>query len=127
MAKTHRIDLRPDLRPEGHGRTPMLYNGKLIGKSNSPIYDAARWLLENHAAWLDDTVETWRGETLCMSGVAGELAKWTVEERKDGKPSLELRRWKPFPARAVLPPAAKTPSRVTMAWADDCWLPGQAR
>jgi hypothetical protein len=69
---SHRIDLQ--LLPHGHGKTPMAHNGKIIGSSGSPIYAAARWLLDNGVAWPDDTVATYRGETLCLSGKAGELA-----------------------------------------------------
>lgn len=47
---THRVDLLP--LPKRHGRTPMVYNGKVIGASNSPIYAAARWPLDNGLAWL---------------------------------------------------------------------------
>jgi hypothetical protein len=96
---THRIDLLP--LPRGHGKTPMRYNGKDIGASNSPIFAAARRLLANNAAWPDDTVATYRGEALCMSGKAGELAKWTVKERDKGRLSLEP--WCAFPGTAQIP------------------------
>jgi hypothetical protein len=61
----HRIDLRPDLRPNGRrcGPMPMFYQGKDIGSSNTPIFAAARWLLENNAAFPDDTIATYRGAT----------------------------------------------------------------
>jgi hypothetical protein len=80
---THRIDLQA---PEkGHGKTRMSYLGQPIGASDSPIFAAARWLLANGLASPDDTVAAYRAkpcnrETLCMSGKAGVLAKWTVEE-----------------------------------------------
>jgi hypothetical protein len=38
----------------------------------------AHWLLANGHASPDDTVATYRGETLCMSGKAGELAPITL-------------------------------------------------
>ena len=85
----------------------MVYNGKAIGASNSPIYAAARWLLDNGAAFPDDTVSTYRGETLCMSGKAGELAKRTVEENNHGNPSLTLRRWRAFQTLGEGSPAAE--------------------
>jgi hypothetical protein len=107
---THRVDLLP--LPKRHGRTPMVYNGKVIGASNSPIYAAARWPLDNGLAWPDDIVETYRGETLCMSGKAGELAKWTVEEAKHGNPSLVLRSWKAFETWEEGSPAAETAQSV---------------
>lgn len=93
----HRIDLRPDLRKEAWGKTPMLYHGKVIGSSDQPEYAAARWLLDNNAALSDDRLETYRGKTMCMSGEIGKLAQWTIEESAHGNPSLRLRRWKPFP------------------------------
>jgi hypothetical protein len=104
---THRVDLLPLPERKRHGRTPMVYNGKAIGASNS-VYAAARWLLDNGAASPSDTVETWRGETLCMSGNVAELAKGTIEETKHGNPSLVLRRWKAFETLEVGSPAAET-------------------
>jgi hypothetical protein len=95
---THRIDLRPDLRPAGrrHGQIPMLYRGKPIGSSDQPEYAAARWLLDNNAAAPEDRLETYRDDTLCMSGIVGKLAKWTVLEHddpgKNNRPTLELAR-----------------------------------
>src|SRR4029450_5264175 len=49
----------------------------------------------------DDTVATYRGETLCMSGKAGELAKWTVKERDKSRLSLEP--WGASPGTAQIP------------------------
>jgi len=111
--RTRRIDLLP--LPNCHGKTPMVYNGKAIGTSNLPIYAAARWLLDNGAAFPDDIVETYRGETLCMSGNAGELAKWTVEETTHGNPSLVLRHWKAFETLGESSLAAKTAESVSVA------------
>jgi hypothetical protein len=65
-------------RGRRHGPKTMLYQGKNIGHSDEPILAAARWLLDNRAAWLDETVVTYRGETLCMSGKVGEMAKLPV-------------------------------------------------
>jgi hypothetical protein len=96
--ETHRIDLRPDTR--GYGPPVMLYNGQSIGKSNAPIYTAARWLLDNKVARPDDIVETWQDGMLAMYGNADELAKWTVTEDDTG---LHVRRWKPFPTVRVAP------------------------
>jgi hypothetical protein len=102
-----RIDLQPD---EKHfGGDTMLFNGKVIGKSEQPIYAAARWLLANNAAAGCDTVATYRGETLSMHGVVGDLAKWTVVETKDGKPaSLYLRPYRPFSSSPVAARTAET-------------------
>lgn len=100
----HRVDLRPDKR--GFGKTMMLFNGKAIGVSNSPIYAAARWLLANNASAEDDT--TYRGETLSMHGKVGDLAKLTAEENKHGNPSLRLARWKAFSSEDVAPRTGET-------------------
>jgi hypothetical protein len=99
----HRIDLREN--PRRYGPTSMFYNGKGVGSSKTPIFAAARWLLDNNAAFPTDRLETYRGETLCMSGIVGELAKWTVTEHDDPgyRPTLELTRWRPFPMHAVRP------------------------
>jgi hypothetical protein len=101
-----RVDLQAPKK--GYRKTLMRYNGKDIGASNSPIFAAARWLLDNNAAFEDDTVETYRGNTLCMSGKAGELAKWTVQENAHGNPSLQLACWRPFPTAALRPRTAKS-------------------
>ena len=61
------------------------------------IYAAARRLLADGVISHSDTIEAWRGDTLCLTGVAGQLAEWTIEERKDGRPSLQLRRYRAFP------------------------------
>src|SRR4029453_7627389 len=51
-----------------------------------------------------------------MSGKAGELAKWTVQENAHGNPSLQLACWRPFPTAAVRPRTAKSsPSQVMRA------------
>jgi hypothetical protein len=51
----------PPCRFAGHQealrrRHHVLFNGKVIGKSEQPLYDAARWLLANNAAGEDDTI-----------------------------------------------------------------------
>jgi hypothetical protein len=48
-----------------------------------------------------------RGAALApRSGKASELAKWTVQENADGKPSLQLVPWRAFPTAAVVPRTA---------------------
>jgi hypothetical protein len=97
-----RVDLQPRVPNErSFGGETMLFNGKAIGKSEQPLYDAARWLLANNAAAEGDaaegdTIAIYRGETLSMHGIVGDLAKWTVVESKQGDPSLRLRRYVPF-------------------------------
>jgi hypothetical protein len=110
----HRIDLQPRKPNEPHfGGETMLFNGKAIGKSEKPLYDAARWLLANNAAAESDTVATYRGETQCMGGLVGVLAKWTVEERKNGRPSLRLVPYKAFSSGAVGSRTGETGSEGT--------------
>jgi hypothetical protein len=108
----HRIDLRPDL--PGGGKTPMVYLGALMFMRNE--YVAARWLLGTGRALPTDRLETYRGDMLCMSGVVGKLAKWTVLEHDDpgkhNRPTLELARWRPFPTHAVGSPAPETHPQV---------------
>jgi len=100
---SHRIDLQSDKR--GYGADTLVHNGKAVGKSEKPIYAAARWLLENNAAFAGDTVATYRGNTLSMSGIVGDLAKLTVVEHDDpgrhGRPTLEIVPWSAFPTHAV--------------------------
>jgi hypothetical protein len=81
----------------------MCYRGQLIGRAHPPIFAAARWLLANGKADPGDRVEAYRGDTLCGSGKAGELAKWTVRENDHGNPSMQLVRWKPFPSTRTRP------------------------
>jgi AAA domain len=52
------------------------------------------------------------GKTLCMSGKAGELAKWTVRENDHGNPSLWLVKYVPFLAATVRPKIGKSLSEV---------------
>jgi len=113
---THVISLRPDLRKnkKAHGPLAMLYCGVVIGSSRQPIYDAARYLLDSDRAEPGDRVETWRGEVLCMSGVAGDLAKRTVVENDHGNPAFQLRRWKAFSADTVAPRTAKSDFQADM-------------
>jgi hypothetical protein len=117
----HRIDLRPDMRPGGRqwGKTPMLYRGEVIGSSHDPEYAAARWLLDDGMAAPEDRLETYRGETLCMRGIVGKLAKWTVVENKDGDPTFTLSHWKPFPGSSVGSPAPETASEIPISAPED--------
>jgi hypothetical protein len=109
------IDRRIDLElPQRDASYParrydtMFYQGREIGRSDVPICAAARWLLGEGIAGPDDVIGTYRGETLCMYGRAGELAEWTVRENRNGRPSLQLAVWGPFAAAAGGPISAKT-------------------
>jgi hypothetical protein len=81
----------------------------LSGDYGTTIYDVARRLLEEGAD-SHDTVETRRGSILSMSGVIGELAKWTIEERRKG--GLRLAPWKPFPRSTIASRTGKRQSPV---------------
>jgi hypothetical protein len=107
--------LRVDLQPpkKRFGGDTMLFNGKVIGKSERPLYDAARWLSANNAAAEGDTIATYRGGTLSMHGIVGDLAKWTVVETKHGNPSLYLRRYEPFPGSRAGSQAASGDGQAT--------------
>jgi hypothetical protein len=107
----HRIDLEPSKR--GFGGDSMFLDGVLIGKSEESLYAAARWLLANGAAEPDDTVATYRGGTLCMSGRVGHLAKLTTIETKSGKPSLYLRRYEAYSGPRVEPQTGETGEQAT--------------
>src|SRR5262245_10353639 len=61
------------------GLGPMKHCVDLTGDYKTTIYAAARRLLACGANPAD-TIETWRGGKLSMSGVIGECAKWTVKE-----------------------------------------------
>jgi hypothetical protein len=107
-----RVDLQP---AEKHfGGDTMLFNGKVIGKSEQPLYAGARWLLANNAAAEGDTIATFRGETLSMHGIVGDLAKWTVVETKHANPSLCLRHYEPFSGPPVASPAGEAPEPATI-------------
>jgi hypothetical protein len=73
---------------------------ELDGNYRWNIYQAARKLIAQGASE-GDTVETWRGGKLSMSGNVGKLAKLVVRESHHGKPSFELAKWKAFPTNAV--------------------------
>lgn len=75
---THRIDLG---RMTGPSMTTVChYLGDEAFRSRSPIYDGARWLLDNGHAEATDTLSTYRDGVRCMSGIVGRLADWTVAE-----------------------------------------------
>lgn len=93
----HRIDILPRSDGRRYGPEPFAYNGKEIGKSKEPILTAARWLLDNGVAFPEDLIETYRNGCLSLSGIVGQLAKLTVSESENGRPSLSLRKWRPFP------------------------------
>jgi hypothetical protein len=87
--KTHRIDLTD--APEDKAK--MSYSGRDLGLSRQPLFAAARKLLAEGLAEPDDRIETWRGETKCLSGPVWAAAKLSVDA---GRPAFT--RWRPFAA-----------------------------
>lgn len=77
----------------------MIYPVDLTNDYATSIYAAARTLLAN-GALPADMIETYRNGKLSMSGNIGICAKLTVIENKNGRPSLSIRRWRPFAAVA---------------------------
>jgi hypothetical protein len=108
---THVITVEPieleKYTPE-HAPAPMVYRGEVIGASRQPVYDAARYLLDNDLAGPDDVIEVWRDGARCMYGVVGEVAKLIVEESRKGNPTLKLRPYRLFDT-STLP--GRTPSQ----------------
>lgn len=74
--KTHRIDLLP----ARSDRAKMVYAGRDLGLSRQSLFDAARKLLADGLAEPDDRIETWRGDTKCLSGPVWAAAKISVSE-----------------------------------------------
>lgn len=114
VMKVHRIDLIRPREGKQYGPIPMWYRGQPIGRANAPIFAAARWLLANGHAEPGDTIAIYRGDTLCMSGKAGELAKWTVKERDKGGLSLEI--WRPYSPVPPLAPESSSLARRASVW-----------
>jgi hypothetical protein len=75
----------------------MAYKGHLLGVSRTPLFSAARKLLQLELAQPEDRIETYRDNILSMAGPVWAAAKLTVdEERSSGAPTFRL--WKPFNA-----------------------------
>jgi hypothetical protein len=91
-----------------------VHRADLAGDYGATIYDVARQLLADGAD-PDDMVATWRGGVLSMSGIIGELAKWTVRDSPGG--TFRLVRYEPFSMRRVRGVAAKSgvPAMVAAA------------
>ena len=76
----HKIELTQYKRD----KVAMFYNSTPIGISSEPLFEAARFLLSEGKASHDDIVETYRGETKCMSAKVGIAATKTVKEDRLG-------------------------------------------
>ena|SRR6476659_5167495 len=74
---------------------------KIVSESQT-LFKEARRLLAEGIAEPGDRIETWRGNTLCLSGPVWAAAKLTVdEEGSNGAPRFKL--WKPFAAGTSAP------------------------
>lgn len=83
----------------------MFYNGSNIGLSNEPLFYAARWLLINGKADAKDTIETYRGSTMCLRAKVGDAAKLSVKETDAG--FFGFVPWKPSPFAKGLYPSGQ--------------------
>jgi hypothetical protein len=91
---THKVHLT---RTNLAGKCAMTHNGQSLGVSKTPLFSAARKLLQLDLAQPEDRIETYRDNILSMAGPVWAAAKLTVhEETTDGKPRFAI--WKPFPA-----------------------------
>ena len=71
---------------------------KIQISGNTSICREARRLLDDGAS-PDDTIALYRGDMLCVSGIIGKLAKYTLSETAHGSPTFIWRKWKPFEMR----------------------------
>jgi len=106
----HRIDLDPAYRVDcrgrwsGHGMAVMNYEGRGIGESKQPLYDAARYLLAHGLALPSDLIGTYREGALCLRSTVGRAAKLTIVE--DSRTGPRIVAYRPFPKERT---ATKTP------------------
>jgi hypothetical protein len=91
----------------------MLHTVDLTGDCRTTGYTAARRLLAEGADPAD-TIETYRGGKLSMSGIIGKFAALTVAENDHGNPTLQLRPYKPFPTVRLAATAPKTGLPATL-------------
>jgi hypothetical protein len=89
-------------------RYRVTYAGRELGVWKSPETSAARALLEAGHAQRSDTLRTYRGEMLCLTGNVGWLADRTVSERDDGRNDGTPRfaRWYPPVFGNSVPPVS---------------------
>jgi hypothetical protein len=58
----------------------MRYRGEIIGESQQPLFDGARYLLAHGLASPNDRIETYRGKTMCLAGPVWAAAKLSVSD-----------------------------------------------
>jgi hypothetical protein len=91
---THKVHLT---RTNLAGKCAMTHNGQSLGVSKTPLFSAARKLLQLDLAKPEDRIETYRDGIMSMAGPIWAAAKLTVdEERSSGAPTFKP--WKPFAA-----------------------------
>jgi hypothetical protein len=95
-------------------RYRVFHAGHELGVWKQPETAAARALLEAGHAQRSDTLRTYRGEMLCLTGNVGWLADRTISERDDGRNDGTPRfvRWYPPVFGNSVPPVSglKLPS-----------------
>ncbi len=84
-------------------RWRVIFEDEEIGVFRDPECSAARWLVDNGRASCEDTLRTFRGDTLCLSGAVGWFADRRVDESA-GTPRFG--KWKPFPVATYRPEMA---------------------
>ena len=95
--------VRPNVpaSPTGNSETRyrVTHEGRELGVWRDPEHSAARFLLDNGLAERGDTIRTFRGQALCMTGSVGRLAGRRSEETDK---YFRTVKWTPFPERALL-------------------------
>lgn len=74
----------------------MIHKIQITG--NTSICGEARRLLSDGVS-ADDTIALYRDGMLCVSGIIGKLAKYTLSETAHGRPTFMWRKWHPFEMR----------------------------
>jgi hypothetical protein len=88
--------------PTGNSETRyrVIYGKRVLGVWRDPEHSAARFLIDHGFAARGDTLRTFRGDALCMTGSIGWFADHrTLEDDTRGPVTVK---WKPFPGRQVL-------------------------
>lgn len=86
----HRVDLEPAFRvaengmARGQGKARMFFKGVLIGESDQPALDAARYLLHAGLASPTDKLTTYRDGKPCIHTTVGPAAKLAVSDPDRG-------------------------------------------
>jgi hypothetical protein len=91
---THKVHLT---RTNLAGKCAMTHNGQSLGVSKTPLFSAARKLLQLDLAKPEDRIETYRDGIMSMAGPVWAAAKLSVNEgTPDGRPRFVM--YRPGPA-----------------------------